>query len=257
MCWSFDIPGWEITDAVPVSKGMSSDEKFRVTIADGRCCLLRLSDGSQQMRKTAEFQKMSTAFEHGISVSEPYAMGTLPDGRFYQLTEWLSGRDLEEILPYASAEECCRLGHRAAQLLKQFHQIPAPDDTPPWIERFRQKIDTRYEEARTGSEHCTETTQLYRILKDRIGILENRLQCFCHGDYNPGNLILTDTTLAAVDFNAYNGAFCEPVFEASVILTDNRIRNEFRKGFAEAYPHDEKLLEYYVLYQRLAEICEG
>ncbi len=256
MCWSFEIPGWEIMDAVPVLKGMSSDEKFRVTIADGRCCLLRLSDESQQMRKTAEFQMMETAFEHGIPVSEPYAMGFLPDGRFYQLTEWLSGRDLEEIMPHAAAEECYSLGRRAALLLKQFHQIPAPDHALPWIDLFRHKIETRYEEARTMPEHCMETARLYRILKDGIGILENRPQCFCHGDYNPGNLILTDTVLAAVDFNAYNGMFCEPVFEASVILTDQRIRKEFRTGFAESFPHDAKLLEYYAYYQRLAKLCE-
>ena len=102
---------------------------------------------------------------------------------------------------------------------------------------------------------------LSRYLLDHLDLLEGCGQCFSHGDYNPGNLILQpDGSLGVIDFNAYNGGYGEPVFETAVILSDSRLPEEFRTGFCTGYfgqDVPQQLLDYYLGYGLLAEFCES
>ena len=256
-----EIPGYLYVDIQPIAKGMSSDEKYCMTLSDGRRCLLRISDGNQYQRKTLEFNMMRQAFEHDISTSEPYAFGRYEDGRIFQLTEWLSGKDLESVLPRSSSEECYDLGRRAACLLKKIHSISVPEDAEPWSERFRRKVEIRIKEAESILGMSETLSALYNYMVKNLALLDDCGQCFNHGDFNIGNLILLENgMLAVIDFNGYNGGYGEPIFETTSILFDKNADEHFIEGFSSCYfPKGENrtLLDYYRAYDILARICEG
>lgn len=247
----------EFLSRVPVSKGMSGDEKYRVQLPDGRECLMRLSDRERAVRKEAEFRMMERAYREGVPVPEPYALCEY-EGKICQLTGWLEGCDLEET--DLSGERGRELGRKAADLLKKLHSIPAPENAEPWKERFGRKILVRLEEAAELFGEREDISLLSRYLLDHLDLLEGCGQCFSHGDYNPGNLILQpDGSLGVIDFNAYNGGYGEPVFETAVILSDSRLPEEFRSGFCTGYfgqDVPQQLLDYYLGYSLLAELCE-
>lgn len=250
------LQGMTVLEAV--EKGMSGDEKYRVKLRDGRECLLRLSEKEREERKKAEFRLMENAFRLGIPVSEPYAFGEY-DGKAYQLAEWLAGSDLEQM--ELSGEAGHTLGEKAAALLKSFHAVPAPENISPWEERFREKIRVRAEEAEELFGERADIARLCRYLRERLTLLKGLEQRLNHGDYNAGNLILRpDGSLTAVDLNAYNGGYGEPVFETAVILFDEKLPEDFRKGFRDGYfgaDAPEELLDYYLGYGLLAGLCEA
>ena len=254
--------GHAFSEIIPVCKGLSSDQKYRVTLNDGRYCLLRISSADQLERKRSEYTLLQTAFENGIRVPVPYAFDTMDDGVVYQLIEWLDGCDLETRLSFCDTAENYILGRKAAILLKQIHAIPAPDTSVSWKERFYQKILVRLKEARHICSRV-DFSAIKQYLLENIDILNKCEQCFNHGDFNPGNLILLENAeLAAIDFNSYNSGYGEPVFETTGILLDEKINADFRRGFEENYfdawtnTDYKTLLNYYRIYDFLARLCE-
>lgn len=256
-----EIPDFPYVDIQPIMKGMSSDEKYRVTLSDGRHCLLRISEGSQYQRKASEFHMMRQAFEHGISTSEPYAFGRYNDGRIFQLTAWLNGTDLETILPSVSSADCFNLGKQAACLLQKIHAVPTPATSEPWKERFRRKIAIRSKEAEDMLGMTGTLSRLCSYMMDNLSILDDCTQCFNHGDFNPGNLILLENgELAVIDFNSYNDGYGEPIFETTTILLDDSLDEQFKNGFSSCYllvGKEKALLNYYKAYDLLARTCEA
>lgn len=255
--------GYAFIDVVPIHKGMSSDQKYRVTLDDGRKCLLRLSSVDQFERKQAEYIMMRAAFENGIRVSTPYAFDVIDNETVYQLTEWLNGHDLETLIATYGATENYALGVKAAELLKKIHAIPVPITTTPWKERFYQKLLMRLEQAQRVVPNA-KLTVLSKYIIDHIDFLSDCTQCFNHGDFNPENLILLENSdLAAVDFNSYDSGYGEPIFETTTILLDDGINADFRHGFESSYfsgyANDsyKPLLNYYRTYDLLARLCEA
>ncbi|MEA4832686.1 hypothetical protein SDC9_117467 [bioreactor metagenome] len=133
----------EFTDKVPITKGMSGDQKFRITCSEGSRFLLRISDINQYERKQAEFNMLRKAYENGIRVSKPIEFGVYDKKHIYQLTEWCEGKDLEILSPQLPKEQLYSLGQKAAAILLKIHAISAPADAEPWLKRFEQKICTR------------------------------------------------------------------------------------------------------------------
>ena len=224
--------------------------------------MLRLSSIEQMERKRNEYAMMCKAFENRIRVSAPYTFGVTTEGIVYQLTEWLDGNDLETVLSTCSVADRYALGKKTAKYLKQIHALSASDAATSWKERFYQKILVRLEEAQQFTSK-TKFSAVKQYLLQNISVLDACTQCFNHGDFNPGNLILLKNgELAAVDFNCYNSGYGEPVFEAAVILLDETISADFRRGFEDAYferwtdPDYKKLLNYYCIYDFLARLCE-
>ena len=255
--------GFRCRRAVPVKEGMSADEKYDVTLEDGRRCMLRISSNCQIGRKQAEFGMLKTAWNYGIPVSCPYEFGRTEDGKVYQLTQWLDGRPLEEELAACDEKEKYEWGERSGRLLRRIHAIPVKHPAEVWKERFRRKIEIRMAEAEAEKEITEDMNRLRCVLLRKIDLLDGCGQCFNHGDFYPGNLMhLADGRLAVIDFNAYNGGFGDPVFETASILLDRSIDGLFKAGFRAGYYGEaadrsvDQLLEYYQAYMLLAEFCE-
>ena len=257
------LSGFQCMRAVPIRAGMSSDEKYDVTLTDGRRCMLRISPDSQFERKKTEYGMMETAWKYGIPVSCPYEFGRTEYGKIFQLTQWLEGWPLEEELDEATEREKYEWGERAGRLLRKIHAIPINNPAESWRARFQKKIEVRMAEAEAEMAPTEYMSRLCQYLIEKIAILDGCGQCFSHGDFYPGNLVhLNEGGLAVIDFNAYNGGCGDPVFETTSILLDRHIDNQFKAGFRAGYygkaadRHTEQLLEYYQAYILLAELCE-
>lgn len=255
--------GFRCVRAVQVKAGMSSDEKYDVTLMDGRRCMLRISSGCQFERKKAEYDMQESAWKQGIPAARPYEFGRTGNGKVCQLTQWLDGRSLAEELNACTEKEKYEWGDRSGRLLRQIHAMPAKFPETVWKERFHRKIEIRMAEVEAEMDIPEYMSRLCRNLMEKIDILDGCKQCFNHGDFHPGNLMrLTDGELAVIDFNAYNGGYGDPVFETASVLLDRNIDAQYKAGFRAGYYgvqadlSVEQLLRYYQGYTLLAELCE-
>ena len=98
----------DFISAVPVNKGWSRDRKYRVRTADGRDCLLRLSDAAKYESKKREYEIIQKYAAAGLPVSQPIEFSLCEDGVF-MLLSWVEGEDLETVLPTLSEAEQYRL----------------------------------------------------------------------------------------------------------------------------------------------------
>ena len=192
----------EFSSIVPVSKGWSNDQKYRVRTADGRDCLLRLSDAAAYDTKKKEYEILQKYAALGFPMSQPLDFGLCEDGVF-MLLSWVEGEDLETVLPTLPAPEQYRLGCEAGRILKQIHSIPLdPADRPTTNKRERKLWQlSQYEQSRVRVEGDETAIQ---FVKDNIGLIWQIEPVYQHGDFHPGNLIYQpDGTIGVIDFNRW------------------------------------------------------
>ncbi len=193
---------WE--SAEPVSKGWSSDRKYRIRTRSGQELLLRLSDASQYDSKKKEYEIMRKYEKTGICMSMPLEFGVCNDGAdVYILLTWIEGRDLESVLPTLPEQEQYALGREAGRILKKIHSIELdPSDVPTRTKRERKLMQLeQYMESdvRIGGD---ETAIAY--VKDNIGKIWLETPVYQHGDFHPGNLIYRKNgSIGVIDFNRW------------------------------------------------------
>ena len=107
-----------------ITKGWSSDEKYRIETVDGQILLLRISDISCFEAKKKEFEIVEKYSKLGFAMSMPVDFGTCNNGKScYMLLTYIEGKDLEEVLPQLSEKEQYLLGREAGKILKKIHSI--------------------------------------------------------------------------------------------------------------------------------------
>ncbi len=186
-----------------IDKGWSADQKYYIETDDDRKLVIRLADISQYQKKKAEYQAMEIIRKLGIDMSEPIDFGTCADGKMvYILLSWLEGELAEEALPGMDTQKQQNLGITAGKILKRIHSVRAPDGLPDWETRMINKINTKISQYRNCGYMVPNESRLIRFINDNIKYLRNRPQTLQHGDYHPGNFIMTpDERLGIIDFN--------------------------------------------------------
>ncbi len=245
----------------PVNKGWSPDKKFRIETTDGQHLLLRIADISEYDRKKAEFEMLKRAEVLGVPISAPIAFGLCNGGRnVYSLLTWCEGKDMDEALPMLTETEQYLIGMKAGRLLAKIHSLPAPENAEPWDERFRRKINGRLEQI-IGCD--TDISMFTDYLSTNQGLLDDRPQCFNHGDFNTSNLILTpDNEVGVIDFNYFNSDHGDPWWEFCTIPYGKEANPHFYSGLIKGYfngqpPHNFfDVLMYYFAYDAVAALCE-
>lgn len=200
-----DIPGyntWESVEAV--SKGWSADKKYIVKTKSGEKLLLRIADAESLEQKKKEYDIICKYAKLGFEMSMPLGFGLCDNGgHTYMLLTWVEGEDLEEALPKLTEAEQYELGRSAGRILRQIHSIPvAQEDIPVQTKKAKKLMQLeRYEESQVriaGDETAVQ------YVKDNIDKLWLEPPVYMHGDFHPGNLILTPKkTLGVIDFNRW------------------------------------------------------
>lgn len=163
---------------------------------------MRLSDLSENNRKKAEYEMMRKITAHGIPISNPVDFGMCNDGKsVYNLSTWIDGEDAEIALKRMNEAKQYSLGIKAGKLLHKIHSIPAPDGIADWKERFFSVIDERVDAYRSEGIPFKGSEIVLEYLENNRELLNNRPQCFLHGDYHEGNLMVTtDGELFVIDW---------------------------------------------------------
>ncbi|WP_238140740.1 phosphotransferase, partial [Streptococcus suis] len=80
----------------PLTKGWSTDQKFKVRLDDGRFCLMRIAEQTSYEAKQAEFRLVQSLFGQDLPVAEPLSFWA-DDLSVYTLYEWVEGQDMNEV----------------------------------------------------------------------------------------------------------------------------------------------------------------
>ena len=200
-----DIPGFTSWESVElVGKGYSTDKKYKVITQKGEELLLRITDVSAHEQKQKEYDIICKYASLGFEMSKPIACGLCGNGELsYMLLSWVTGEDLETAMAQLTEKEQYRLGRSAGTILKQIHSIPvAQEDIPAQTKKAKKLMQlTRYEQSAVRIENDEIAVQ---YVKDNIDKLWLEPPVYMHGDFHPGNLILTpQKTLGVIDFNRW------------------------------------------------------
>ncbi|MDL2232711.1 phosphotransferase [Ruminococcaceae bacterium OttesenSCG-928-L11] len=228
----------------PIEKGWSGDKKYCVTAEDGTKYLLRISPIERYEARQSLFRMMEQAAALGIPMCAPVEFGTCGDG-VYSLQSWIDGEDLETAMPMLSETEQYVLGLKSGEIARSMHTIPAPEGQKEWASRFNRKTDTKlryYHQCglRFEGDDCV----IDYIEKNRA-LLENRPQCFQHGDYHVGNMMIEKGELKLIDFDRFD--FGDPWEEFNRIVWSAAASPHFATGQLRGYFGGEPPLEFFKL----------
>jgi aminoglycoside phosphotransferase (APT) family kinase protein len=234
----------------PIHQGVSGDEKYRVETADGQRFLLRISGIESYERKKTMYDMMARTASLGVSMSRPVDFGICNGGKnVYQLLSWCEGVTADELLPTLSEPEQYALGIKAGRNLRLIHTIQAPEGTKDWYGRF-----LRVNDKRLGAFiHCgvpiDGSDAILAYYQENRHLLRGRPQCFLHGDYHTGNLLVSEgRELAVVDWDLLDSLYGDPWSEFNRISMGTNFIPHFASGLLHGYFHGEPPEEFWKIF---------
>ena len=222
----------EIIRREPVDKGWSGDKKYHIWTNNGEY-LLRVSPTQKAQRREAEFRRMKSVSALNIPMCDPVEFSIQEEG-VCVIQRWIEGRDAEEVIPTLPAEEQYRCGLDAGRILKTIHSIPAPADVHDWEEYFNHKIDRKLAAYHACPLRYVGGEHFIRYLAENRHLLINRPQCYQHGDYHVGNMMIDHRgVLTVIDFDRDDWG--DPWEEFNRIVWCAQLSPRFASGMVDGY----------------------
>lgn len=249
--------GRRFTKIEPIRKGWSEDKKYCVTEADGIKHLLRITPIERFETRKSLFSMMQQVASLDIRMCKPIEFGTCSDG-VYSLQSWINGVDAESLIPLLTETEQYVLGLQSGEMLRKIHSIPAPSTQEDWANRFNRKTNTKIQKYRECGIRFDGDEKVIEYIDNNRDLLNNRPQCFQHGDYHIGNLMIDNENIVVIDFDRYD--FGDPWEEFNRIVWSATISPHFATGQLNGYfgrrPPIEffKLLTFYIASNTLSSI---
>ena len=217
----------------PVNKGWSCDQKYCVTASDGGKYLLRITPRGKAANRAECFRMQKTVAALGVPMCQPVEYGE-NEGGVYILQSWIDGEDAEELIPTLPKEKQYAYGLNAGRILKTIHSVPAPPGQPDWETRFNAKIDRKIKMYEACPIKFDGDGALLRYICENRILLQNRPQCFQHGDYHIGNMMVEKSgALRIIDFDRFD--FGDPWEEFNRIVWSAQASPAFASGTVDGY----------------------
>lgn len=217
----------------PITKGWSDDKKYSVIMADGKKYLLRISPIEHHNRIKHEFEMMQRVATLGVPMCQPIEFGICDEG-VYSLQSWIYGKDAEEMLPLLPNTEQYTYGFEAGKVLKQLHLLPISSTQEDWESHFNRKIDRKIQMYCDCSIKYKNGQAFIDYINANRKLLKNRPQCFQHGDYHIGNMMIdNDGKLKIIDFDCYD--YGDPWEEFNRIVWSAQKSPLFASGMVNGY----------------------
>ncbi len=219
--------------SIPITKGWSEDKKYCVTKQDGMNYLLRVSPIQLFDRRKSMFELMKRADQLGIPMCRPIDFGICEEG-VYSLQSWIDGQDAEDMIRSFSDKEVYQYGLEAGRILQKIHTIPAPDTQEAWENRFNRKMDFKIKQYQECPLKFDGGEQLVDYINQNRYLLQGRPQCFQHGDYHIGNMMIDQNgKLIIIDFDRFD--FGDPWEEFNRIVWCAQASPVFASGMIDGY----------------------
>jgi len=236
----------EFISRVPIEKGWSEDKKYCVTDAAGTRYLLRVSPLARRENRRALYEILRQVVATGIPMNLPVDFWVDDEG-VCMLYSWIDGEDLgEDSLPHLPETEQYALGLQAGEILRKIHSIPAPVYQEDWETRFNRKINTKIQKYSECGLRFEGDEHVLAYIEQNRHLLENRPQCFQHGDYHANNMMITHPSepagspgtprngkLCIIDFDRYD--FGDPWEEFNRIVWCAQESPHFATGMLRGY----------------------
>ena len=226
------MPLPKFTELAEINKGWSGDKKYRAVDEGGNVYLLRVTNSPRGERYHDMFRMQKKVEELGVSMCNPIDCGKFEDG-FYMLQRFVDGVDAEEAVKGMTEEEQYRLGCEAGRLLRVIHSIPAPQDQPDWEPRFNAKIDRKIKMYSECPMKFEGDHYILDYLAANRHLLKDRPQCYQHGDYHIGNMMIENGKIVIIDFDRYD--FGDPWEEFNRIVWCAQAAPAFASGNVDGY----------------------
>jgi len=256
-----DIPDsntWKITQKI--NEGWSDDDKYYIKADNGNQFLLRISNGSSLEREQACYAALKELNHKNIPASKLINEGKCNDGKnTFRLFTWIDGTEARKLLGNFPAKKQYELGVQAGRILREIHQVNCPSNQSVWNVYYNKKIERKIK----GYNNCGITVKnvdkILAYIEKYKHLIHNRLQCFHHGDYHIGNMLITpENTLAVIDFNRLD--FGDPWEEFNRIIWSATESPLFASGQINGYFDDKippdffKLMALYIGVNQLGAI---
>ncbi len=222
----------DFTSLDPISAGWSGDRKYCAVDVQGQKYFLRITtpEKTERAKESFELQKRIQAL--GVPMCIPLECGVVEDG-FYTLQSWIEGENAEDCVPSMPEQEQYKLGLESGVILKRIHSIPAPDGAPDWETRFNAKIDRKIKGYYDCPIKFDGAEAFLEYLAQNRFLLHGRPQCFQHGDYHIGNMMIEGGKLVIIDFDRFD--YGDPWEEFNRIVWCAQSAPPFAAGMVDGY----------------------
>ncbi len=217
----------------PIEKGWSGDKKFCAVSPDGNKYFLRIAPLKKAERTRGAFEYQKRVAELGVPMCVPIEIGETPEGDVYTVQSWIEGISAEEAVRDLSFEEQYRYGVESGRILKLIHSIPAPPDAPDWEPRFNAKMEYKIKKYIECPIKVDGAECFIDCIEQNRTLLRDRPQCFQHGDYHIGNMMIENGKLVIIDFDRYD--FGDPWEEFNRIVWCAQASPHFATGMVDGY----------------------
>lgn len=227
-----------------VVKGWSEDKKYCVTKADGTKFLLRISPAKRYEQRKALFEILERVAALGIPMCMSVEFGTCKDG-VYILQSWIEGEDAEAVIPMLTEIERYVLGLKSGGILRKIHTIPAPVMQEDWAIRFNRKTNHKIQKYHKCGLCFEGDGKVIEYIENNRHLLENRPQCFQHGDYHIGNMMIENGKIVIIDFDRFD--YGDPWEEFNRIVFCAQKSPHFATGMVNGYFDGKPSMEFWRL----------
>ena len=226
----------DLVSLTPIKAGWSGDAKYKALTADGHPYFLRITPRERGDRFNRIFDMQKAVADTGIPICLPLAIGECSEGT-YTIHSWVDGEDAEPAVMKMPRSMQYKLGRDAGEYLTRIHSLPAPAGQPAWEPRMNAKIDRKIRMYTECPIHFKGDHHLLRYIGENRHLLAGRPQCFQHGDYHIGNMMLTyengSPRVVIIDFDRYD--FGDPWEEFNRIVWCAQAAPAFATGLVDGY----------------------
>ncbi|HEL2376792.1 TPA: phosphotransferase [Streptococcus suis] len=222
-----------IVSRQPLTKGWSTDQKYKVQLEDGRLGLLRIAERPAYEAKRLEFQLVENLFGLGLPVAEPLSFWA-DDLSVYTLYEWMEGQDMNDLATSLSEQTLYELGCQSGKFLRTLHALPIDQSLRDWNSFYQAKIDNKLAAYQAASHSYPNGQAMIAFVQANRHLLEGRPIAYHHGDFHTGNFLRgQDGRLKILDFDRHD--IGDPWEEFNRLIFTADLSPAFARGQVDAY----------------------
>ena len=237
--------------------GWSDDQKYLIQDYSGNKYLLRRSPESKKQHAQDEFGLVQRLRNMGLNIHEPSEM--IPQQDNERIYRWIDGNMLQDVIIELSPKHQYELGMHAGITLRAIHSLKLEAEEMEWASYYRERVIKKIENYRQCGNKLEQDDILIQWICSYEHVLDSRPITHQHGDYHPGNMVLTSNCdLFIIDFDRHS--IGDPWEEFNRIAWSAKISPLFASGQIDGYFTDEipedffKLLKYYLAVNALGSI---